>query len=78
MTEVSALALPRRRWGMGIVVWMLSEVVRQSEAGTKGIIVNITYGGVPLGMALEDSGFAGPPPEDPEYPMGQWRLGLVG
>lgn len=72
--EIAAMALPRGRWGMGLVVWMAGEASRQvGAAGAGELLVRLESGGRKLGELLEDAGFFGPDVEDENYPRGEWR-----
>lgn len=70
VAEISALVLPRGRWGMGLPVWMAEQVSRR--LGGVELRVRVKHGGRALGESLEDAGFAGPDVEDETYPAGEW------
>lgn len=74
--EISGVALPRRRWGMGLILWMVDELVQKAAEGCREIVVNLDNGGPSLGETLEDARFTGPPPGSPGYPRGEWRRGV--
>lgn len=71
--EISALALARRRWGMGFVSWMAEEILRAAPEECREVVVNLDRGGPALGEALEDAGFVGPGATDAGYPVGVWK-----
>lgn len=75
--EIMSLALPRGRWGMGLVVWMAGEAAREAASGgAEELLVRLVNGGSKLGELLEDSGFSGPNIESEDYPRGEWRRRL--
>ena len=72
--EILALAMPRGRWGMGLIPWLAGRVADLArDRGAKELLVRIDAGGAALGEELEDSLFSGPKAEDEGYPCGEWR-----
>lgn len=67
--EITAVALPKGRWGMGLLLFMAGELARTAP---DGLVVRLAGGGPGLGEALADAGFSGPDPEDESYPAGDW------
>lgn len=76
--ELSAFALPRRRWGMGLLLWMMDNIVRNEAQKALELRIHLDCGGPSLGELLEDAGFSGPDIEDEGYPSGDWVLNLLG
>lgn len=73
IAEATALALPRKRWGMGLMGWMLqSAAAEMAKRDLKGLFINLPGGMESLGEKLEDAGFRGPQLADPGYPKGRW------
>lgn len=70
-TVVSAMVLPRGRWGMGLVGFMLDRIAE--ETGARELHIRLASGGHALGESLEDAGFAGPDILDENYPVGEWK-----
>lgn len=76
--EVGTFALPRRRWGMGLLLWTLDNIVRNEAQKALELRIHVDGGGPSLGELLEDAGFSGPDVEDEGYPKGDWVLNLLG
>ena len=76
--ELNVFALPRRRWGMGLALWMIDNIVRNEAHKALELRIHLDSGGPALGEMLEDAGFTGPDIEDEGYPKGDWILNLLG
>lgn len=78
VAEIKALALPRRRWGMGLVQWLISRLTESAKkSGAATLAITLTSGGEHLGEILEESGFSGPNLAEETYPAGKWLCRLV-
>ena len=79
IVEAKALALPRGRWGVGLIAWLMDNAAAEmGKRGMKCIFVNLTGGSERLGELLQDAGFHGPQLADPGYPKGRWIKPLLG
>ena len=67
---VTALALPRKRWGMGLATWILRQFATMHP--DREIRVEIASASPRLGEALLEAGFNGPDPEANTFPTGTW------
>ena len=67
---VRALALPKRRWGLGLSTWVLQQIANLEP--DRDMEIALDAGGKELGLALEEAGFTGVDPEAETYPVGIW------
>lgn len=71
--KILALAIPPRRWKLGLTTWMLSELAKTVPGREVDVVV--AKGGRALGDALEEAEFKGPHMEEEGYPAGTWVKG---
>lgn len=73
VVEAKALVLPKARWGMGLMHFMLENAAAEmAKREMKGLFINLPSGNERLGEMLEEAGFHGPQLADPGYPKGRW------
>lgn len=78
VVEVKTLVLPRGRWGMGLVQWLLERTVEPvKNSGAKALTVTLASGSGALGEMLEEAGFTGPGLDEETYPVGKWMRQLA-
>lgn len=77
VVEITALVLPRRRWRMGLMVWMAGEIAKEARArGAGELLVRLTQCSAGLAEEMEFALFTGPDPTEEGYPNGEWRRQL--
>lgn len=76
--KVSALVLPRGRWGMGLASFMLERLAATAAENGRDTAVSLSVGDDALGEALLIAGFSGPDPEDESFPLGDWNRPRTG
>jgi len=77
VVEITALVLPRRRWRMGLMIWMAGEIAKEAKGrGATELLVRLKQCGPSLAEEMEFALFTGPDPTADGYPSGEWRRQL--
>lgn len=77
VVEIAAMVLPRRRWGTGLVLWVMGELEFVEEGALREIRFTLENGGPSVGEQFEDMGFSRSSAEEESYPRGAWQK-LIG